>query len=145
MQVIKVDQESEQLNVQGKNFSNSGLLFESPVAIKIGTQIQIQIADKGISKPIIVKAQVARVEKFKSYYDIGVSFVEVDDTDGNEIAQALAKPGNPRQLTQSKKEPGKLRPGREQIKGVLRFQYPVCQPGMKPITSGTIFLDLQNL
>ena len=108
VQVIKVDQESEQLNVQGKNFSNSGLLFESPVAIEIGTQIQIQIqiADKSISKPIIVKAQVARVEKFKSYYDIGVSFVEIDDTDGNEIAQALAKNlGIPASSLNQKKNP----------------------------------------
>ena len=53
-----------------------------------------------------VKAQVARVEKFKSYYDIGVSFVEIDDTDGNEIAQALAKNlGIPASSLNQKKNP----------------------------------------
>ena len=89
-QVKKVDQESEQIKVQGKNFSNSGLLFESPVSIEIGTQVQIQIADKSIGRPITVIAQVVRLEKFDSYYDIGVSFVEIDDTSGSEIAQTLA-------------------------------------------------------
>ena len=91
VQVTKVDQQSEQIKVQGKNFSNFGLLFVSPVSIEIGTQVQVQIADKNIGKPITVKAQVARVEKFYSYYDIGVSFVEIDITEGNEIAQTLAK------------------------------------------------------
>ena len=90
VQVNKVDQESEQIKVQGKNFSNSGLLFESPVSIEIGTQVQIQIADKSIGRPITVIAQVVRLEKFDSYYDIGVSFVEIDDTSGSEIAQTLA-------------------------------------------------------
>jgi len=91
VQVTKVDRESEQIKVHGKNFINSGLLFESPVSIEIGTQVQVQIADKSMGKPITVKAQVARVEKFDSYYDIGVSFVEIDITEGNEIAQTLAK------------------------------------------------------
>ena len=91
VQVTKVDRESEQIKVHGKNFINSGLLFESPVSIEIGTQVQVQIADKSMGKPITVKAQVARVEKFDSYYDIGVSFVEIDITEGSEIAQTLAK------------------------------------------------------
>ena len=90
VQVKKVDQESEQIKVQGKIFSNSGLLFESPISIEIGTQVQIQIADKSIGRPITVIAQVVRLEKFDSYYDIGVSFVEIDDTSGSEIAQTLA-------------------------------------------------------
>ena len=106
VQVTKVDQQSEQIKVQGKNFSNFGLLFVSPVSIEIGTQVQVQIADKNIGKPITVKAQVARVEKFKSYYDIEVSFVEIDGTDGNEIAQALAKNlGIPTSSLNQKKNP----------------------------------------
>jgi diguanylate cyclase (GGDEF)-like protein len=91
VQVNKVDQGCEQIKVQGKNFSSSGLLFESPVSLEIGTQVQAQIADPGRGKPIIVKAQVARVEKFDSYYDIGISFLEIDNTEGSEIAQTLAK------------------------------------------------------
>ena len=106
VQVTKVDQQSEQIKVQGKNFSNFGLLFVSPVSIEIGTQVQVQIADKSMGKPITVKAQVARVEKFDSYYDIGVSFVEIDITEGNEIAQTLAKNlGIPTSSLNQKKNP----------------------------------------
>ena len=67
------------------------MLFESPVSIDIGTHVQIQISDKGTNKPITVNAQVARVEDFDSYFDIGVSFPEINDTEGSEIAQTLAK------------------------------------------------------
>jgi diguanylate cyclase (GGDEF)-like protein len=91
VQVNKVDKRTEQINAQGKNFSSSGLLFESPVSIDIGTHVQIQISDKGTNKPITVNAQVARVEDFDSYFDIGVSFPEINDTEGSEIAQTLAK------------------------------------------------------
>jgi diguanylate cyclase (GGDEF)-like protein len=106
VQVSKAHQESEKIQVQGKNFSNSGLLFESPVPIEIGTQVQIQIADQSIGKPITVKAQVARVEKFDSCYDIGVSFVEIDDTDGSEVAQTLASNlGIPASTLNQKKNP----------------------------------------
>ncbi len=106
VQVTQINQKPEQIKIQGKNFSNSGLLFESPVAIAIGTQVQIQIADQ--NTPITVTAQVARVEKFDSYYDIGVSFVEVDDTDGSEIAQALASNlGIPANALSQKKNPKK--------------------------------------
>lgn len=90
VQINKVDQESGQIKVQGKNFSSSGLLLESPVAMEIGTQVSVEITDPGLDKPIIVKAQVARVEKFDSHYDIGVSFLEINDTDGSEVALALA-------------------------------------------------------
>ncbi|MBT3921609.1 MAG: diguanylate cyclase [Nitrospina sp.] len=91
VQVSKVDPEHKPIKVQGKNFSSSGLLFESPVSIEIGTQVQVQIADQDIEKPIIVKAKVARVEKFDSYFDIGIAFLEINDTEGSEIAQTLAK------------------------------------------------------
>ena len=89
--VSKVALGHEQIKVQGKNFSSSGLLFESPISIEIGAQVQVQITDQGIDKPIIVKALVARVEKFDTYYDIGIAFLEIDDTEGSEIAQTLAK------------------------------------------------------
>jgi len=91
VQVNKVDQESRQIKVHGKNFSNSGLLLESSVAIEIGAQVEVKITDPSLDKPISVKAQVARVEKFNEHYDIGVAFLEITDTDGSEIAQALAK------------------------------------------------------
>ena len=77
--------------VQGKNFSGSGFLFESSSPFKIGAQVEMQISAPNISPPITVMAQVARVEKFDSYFDIGVSFVEINDTSRNEIAKTLAQ------------------------------------------------------
>ncbi len=90
VQVNEVNPETKLITVLGKNFSNSGLLFESPVAIEIGTHVKIQIAEPHIEGPITVLAQVVRLEKFDSYYDIGISFLEFEDTDENKIAQALA-------------------------------------------------------
>jgi diguanylate cyclase (GGDEF)-like protein len=91
VKINKVDQKSDLLKVQGKNFSSSGLLFESPICLEIGTQVQIQIADQNVEKPIIVKAQVARIEQFDTHYDIGISFLEIKETGGSKIAQTLAK------------------------------------------------------
>jgi diguanylate cyclase (GGDEF)-like protein len=90
VQVNQVNPETNLLTVLGKNFSNSGLLFESPVAIAIGTRVNIRIAEQNNDIPITVLAQVVRVEKFDTYYDIGISFLEFENTDENKIAQALA-------------------------------------------------------
>lgn len=91
VQIDKVDQESGLIPAQGKNFSRSGLLLESPVPIEIGTQVKIKLEDQSFHSPVTIKAQVARVEKFDVHYDIGVSFLEINDTKSNDIAQALAK------------------------------------------------------
>lgn len=91
IQVNQVNQKSGQITAQGKNFSSSGLLFKSSVPIEIGTHIKLEITDLGLEKPITVKARVARVEKFDCHYDIGVSFLEINATAENEVAQALAK------------------------------------------------------
>ena len=91
VQINKVERKSDQITVHGKNFSSSGLLLESPVLIEIGAQVKIELTDQSLGTPITIKAQVARVEKLNSHYDIGVSFLEINDISGNEIAQALAK------------------------------------------------------
>lgn len=91
IQVNQINHQPENIQAQGKNFSSSGLLFESPVLIEIGTQVELQITDKSIDKPITVTAKVARVEQFDSHYDIGVSFPEFNDTEESEIAITLAK------------------------------------------------------
>ena len=91
VQVNKADQKSEQITVHGKNFSSSGLLLESSLLIEIGSQVKKELTDPSLGTPITIKAQVVRVEKFKGHYDIGVSFLEINDIAGNEIAQTLAK------------------------------------------------------
>ena len=45
VQINKIDQEPSQVTAQGKNFSRSGLLLESPVPIDIGTRVKVKLAD----------------------------------------------------------------------------------------------------
>ncbi|MBC8282493.1 MAG: diguanylate cyclase [Nitrospinae bacterium] len=79
------------LDVQAKNVSSSGILFESPIALEMGAQVQILLSIKDHSQPIAVSAEVARVEKFDSHFDIGVSFLEIDNAEGSELAKTLAQ------------------------------------------------------
>jgi hypothetical protein len=77
------------LNAQGKNVSSSGILFESPVALEIGSRVQIALSIKGQVDPLTVNAQVARVESFDSYFDIGVAFLDMNDTGESEFSKTL--------------------------------------------------------
>ncbi len=79
----------KELNAQGKNVSSSGILFESPVAIKIGSQVQIALSIKGQADPLTVTKQVARVESFDSYFDIGVAFLDMNDAGESEFSKTL--------------------------------------------------------
>jgi len=79
----------KELSTQGKNVSSSGILFESPVAFKIGSQVQIALSIKGQADPLTVNAQVARVESFDSYFDIGVAFLDMNDSGESEFSKTL--------------------------------------------------------
>lgn len=79
----------KKLNAQGKNVSSSGILFESPIALKIGSQVQIALSIKGQADPLTVTAQVARVESFDSYFDIGVAFLDMNDAGESEFSKTL--------------------------------------------------------
>jgi diguanylate cyclase (GGDEF)-like protein len=79
----------KELNAQGKNVSSSGILFESPVALEIGSQVQIALSIKGQADPLTVNAQVARVESFDSYFDIGVAFLDMNDAGESEFSKTL--------------------------------------------------------
>lgn len=82
---------SKELDVQAKNVSSSGILFESPVAFEVGDQVQILLSIKDRGQLMTVKAQVVRVEKFDSHFDIGASFFEIGNPAGSELAKALAQ------------------------------------------------------
>jgi hypothetical protein len=79
VQSVTENLDPKELNLQGKNVSSSGILFESSVAFKIGSQVQIALSIKGQADPLTVTAQVARVESFDSYFDIGVAFLDMKD------------------------------------------------------------------
>jgi hypothetical protein len=79
----------KKLNAQGKNMSSSGILFESPIALKIGSQVGISFSIKGQEGPLTVNAQVARVEIFDSHFDIGVAFLDMDAAGESEFSKTL--------------------------------------------------------
>lgn len=93
VQVKSVTQtsKSSDLDVPVINVSSSGILFESPISFEIGEQVEIQLSIKDHAKPINVKAQVARVERFESHFDIGISFLEIDNPEESELSQTLAR------------------------------------------------------
>jgi len=61
------------------------------VAFKVGSQVQIALSIKGQADPLTVTAQVARVESFDSYFDIGVAFLDMNDTGKSEFSKTLLK------------------------------------------------------
>jgi len=79
----------KEMNAQGKNVSSSGILFESPIALKIGSQVQIALSIKDQKEPLTVNAQVARVESFDTYFDIGVAFLDMNDAGESEFSKTL--------------------------------------------------------
>ena len=89
VQSVTENKNPKELSTQGKNVSSSGILFESPVALEIGSQVQIGISIKGQEEPLTVNAQVARVESFDSYFDIGVAFLDMDDAGQSEFSKTL--------------------------------------------------------
>ena len=42
------------MNAQGKNVSSSEILFESPIALEIGSQVQIALSIRGQEVPLSV-------------------------------------------------------------------------------------------
>ena len=74
VQSVTENLDPKELSAQGKIFSSSRILFESPLAFEIGSQVQIALSIKGQADPLTVTAQVARVESFDSNFDIGVVF-----------------------------------------------------------------------
>jgi hypothetical protein len=79
----------KELNAQGENVSSSEILFESPIALKIGSQVEIALSIKGQKGPLTVNAQVARVEIFDSHFDIGVAFLDMNDAGESEFYKTL--------------------------------------------------------
>ena len=78
-----------QVFAKSKDLSLSGILFESENPMEIGTKIQMEVPIPNKENPIILVGTVARVEVFESYYDIGVSFVQLQGGDRRELSSFL--------------------------------------------------------
>ena len=74
---------------RSKNISRSGILFESGFLFAIGTNLQLQFSF-GNDVVIEILGTVARVEAIAlDCFDIGISFLDIDETSENEISRYL--------------------------------------------------------
>jgi diguanylate cyclase (GGDEF)-like protein len=77
---------------KSKDLSTRGILFKSNHSIDIGTQVQLKIPIGIADEPLLVVGTVVRVEKFSSkQFDIGISFIKVDNTVKNELSRCIRK------------------------------------------------------
>lgn len=84
--------EERSSNARSKNISLSGILFESPKPLEIGTKIEIRIPFEPADIELTIIGTVVRIEVYDSgMYDIGVSFLETDDVTKNEISRYLIR------------------------------------------------------
>jgi len=74
---------------KSKDLSLSGILFQSDHPMETGTKIQLEVPIPTKDNPIIMVGTVARVEVFDGYYDIGVSFVQLQGGDRRELGSFL--------------------------------------------------------
>lgn len=84
--------EATKSGAMSKNISLNGILFESENPLDIGTKIHLRIPFNNTEVPLTIIGTVVRVEIFDTgRYDIGVSFLEMDQTTKNEISQYLIR------------------------------------------------------
>ena len=88
---------SQNFSAKGKDLSLSGILFESAEPIEIGSKIEIKVPIPSKEKPTILIGAVMRLEKYGDSYDIGVSFLQIDSRERNELTQFLERYLEPRQ------------------------------------------------
>jgi diguanylate cyclase (GGDEF)-like protein len=74
---------------RGKDLSLSGILFQSENPMELGTKIQLEVPIPTKDNPIILVGTVVHVEIFEKYYDIGVSFVQLQGVDRRELSSFL--------------------------------------------------------
>jgi diguanylate cyclase (GGDEF)-like protein len=74
---------------RSRDLSLSGILFQTENPMEIGTKIQLEVPIPTKDNPIILVGTVVRVEVFDNYYDIGVSFVQLQGADRKELSSFL--------------------------------------------------------
>ncbi len=81
-----------QFKVKSKDLSLAGMLFETHQSLELGTRVQLAVPLNKPEHPMIVIGTVVRLEKLDSFkYDVGISFVQMDLDERNEIHKFFAK------------------------------------------------------
>ncbi len=94
IQINEVDSKEKigVLGVKSADLSTGGILFKCNHSIDIGAQVQLQIPTGIANEPLLVVGTVVRVEKFSAnQFDIGISFIKVEDSVKNELSRCIRK------------------------------------------------------
>lgn len=87
---INFDEVKKKMRVNAIDISQTGLLFESNSPFSIGSNLQLHLPFETFDVTSHVFGTVVRVELLdSSKYDIGVSFLEIDETSKNDIFKYL--------------------------------------------------------
>ncbi len=75
-----------------KNISVAGIFMKSETFIEIGTKVQLQITFDDTEGPLWIIGTVVRVEtRGAEYYDMGISFMDLDLASRNEITRYMIR------------------------------------------------------
>ncbi len=89
---ISIKENVHAVTANSKNLSLNGIMFESDSLFQIGSKLQLEIPFEDTNETILVIGTVVRIEFIDTErYDIGVSFLDLDDPSKTEISRFLLK------------------------------------------------------
>ncbi len=92
VQEINTEIAPAEVKANSKNFSKTGLLFESDRGFNIADQIRIHLPLEKAKKSFTIDGSVVRVEVYEAdLYEIGVSFSEMDNDARKDISKFMMK------------------------------------------------------
>lgn len=92
VRVVDSKDDNDVLEATSKDMSTGGILFENNYPIAMNTKVRLRIPTGIAEEPLLVAGTVVRVEKFSSnQYDIGISFLEIDNAVKNELSKCIRK------------------------------------------------------
>ncbi len=92
VQIVDPNNKIGTLETASKDLSAGGILFESKYPIYIDTKVQLRIPTGTADEPLVVAGDVVRIEKICSgKYDIGISFLGVNNAARSELSKCIRK------------------------------------------------------
>lgn len=92
VRVVDSKDDNDVLEATSKDISTGGILFENSYPIDMNTKVRLRIPTGIAEEPLLVAGTVVRVEKFSSnQYDIGISFLEIDNAVKNELSKCIGR------------------------------------------------------
>ncbi len=77
---------------ESEDLSTGGILFKCDHYVDLGTEVQLRIPIDMAVEPLLIVGTVVRAEKLDSnQFDIGISFINVENTAKNELSKCIRK------------------------------------------------------